>query len=188
MQIEISWLLQKPTDLDLHCLQMQDISGLSRTRVRIFLGEGNSSVYLQNVFLGKNNEKQISCCHFSWSCVHSYRWGGIHIIFFLFLYKYIWCGYSLEVPPRGTSNEYQQHMFSWRNKKDISIFWMKKALYLLLCVLVLYLWFLQFFMYFQLGPWGLWMLKGSCIEIWSHRISCCVIRQDRKILQPHRSH
>ena len=32
MQIQISWLLQKPTDLDLHCLQKQDISGLSRTR------------------------------------------------------------------------------------------------------------------------------------------------------------
>ena len=26
---------QKPTDLDLHCLQRQDISGFSRTRVRI---------------------------------------------------------------------------------------------------------------------------------------------------------
>ena len=25
---------QKPTDLDLHCLQRQDISGLSRTRVK----------------------------------------------------------------------------------------------------------------------------------------------------------
>ena len=33
MQIQISWLLQKPTDLDLHCLQRQDISGFSRTRV-----------------------------------------------------------------------------------------------------------------------------------------------------------
>ena len=32
MQIQISWL-QKPTDLDLHCLQRQDISGFSRTRV-----------------------------------------------------------------------------------------------------------------------------------------------------------
>ena len=30
MQIQISWLLQKPTDLDLHCLQRQGISGLSR--------------------------------------------------------------------------------------------------------------------------------------------------------------
>ena len=27
VQIQISWLLQKPTDLDLHCLQRQDISG-----------------------------------------------------------------------------------------------------------------------------------------------------------------
>ena len=33
MQIQISWLLQKPTDLDLHCLQRQDLSGFSRTRV-----------------------------------------------------------------------------------------------------------------------------------------------------------
>ena len=35
VQIQISWLLQKPTDLDLHCLQRQGISGLSRTRVKI---------------------------------------------------------------------------------------------------------------------------------------------------------
>ena len=32
MQIQIRWL-QKPTDLDLHCLQRQGISGISRTRV-----------------------------------------------------------------------------------------------------------------------------------------------------------
>ena len=35
MQIQISWLLQKPTDLDLHCLQRQSISGFSRTRVKL---------------------------------------------------------------------------------------------------------------------------------------------------------
>ena len=34
MQIQIRWLLQKPTDLDLHCLQRQGISGFSRTRVK----------------------------------------------------------------------------------------------------------------------------------------------------------
>ena len=34
MQIQISWLLQKPTDLDLHCLQRQGISGFSRSRVK----------------------------------------------------------------------------------------------------------------------------------------------------------
>ena len=35
VQIQISWLLKKPTDLDLHCLQRQGISGFSRTRVNI---------------------------------------------------------------------------------------------------------------------------------------------------------
>ena len=34
---------------------------------------------------------------------------------------------------RGASNEYPQHMFSWRNKKDFSIFQKKKVPYLLLC-------------------------------------------------------
>ena len=47
---------------------------------------------------------------------------GIQIIFFLFLHEHICCGYSLEVPPWGTSNEYHHHMFSWRNKKNISTF------------------------------------------------------------------
>ena len=46
-------------------------------------------------------------------------------IFFLFLHKSICCGYSLEVPQWGTSNEYLQHMFSWRNKKNINTFWLK---------------------------------------------------------------
>ena len=36
----------------------------------------------------------------------------------------------------GASNEYPQHMFSWINKKDISIFRMKKAPYLLLCLIL----------------------------------------------------
>ena len=39
-------------------------------------------------------------------------------IFLNFLQKHrLW--YSLEVPQWGTSNEYQQHMFCWRNKKNI---------------------------------------------------------------------
>ena len=33
VQIQISWLLQKPTDLDLHCLQRQGISRFSRIRI-----------------------------------------------------------------------------------------------------------------------------------------------------------
>ena len=37
---------------------------------------------------------------------------------FLFLNESISCGYSLEVPHGGTSNEHPQHMFSLRNKKN----------------------------------------------------------------------
>ena len=33
VQIQISWLLQKPTDLDLHCLQRQSLYRFRRTRV-----------------------------------------------------------------------------------------------------------------------------------------------------------
>ena len=38
-------------------------------------------------------------------------------IFFIFLLKNIDCGYSLEPPRRGGSNEYQQSMFLSRDKK-----------------------------------------------------------------------
>ena len=34
MLIQISWLLQKPNDLDLHCLQRPGISGFNGTRVK----------------------------------------------------------------------------------------------------------------------------------------------------------
>ena len=57
----------------------------------------------------------------------------IYIIFSLFLSENICCGYSLEAPHRGASNEYPQHMFLCRNKKNISIFRMKKTPDLLLC-------------------------------------------------------
>ena len=40
-------------------------------------------------------------------------------IIFLFLLENICCGYSLEVPQQGTSNEYPQQTFLWRNKKNI---------------------------------------------------------------------
>ena len=41
-----------------------------------------------------------------------------NLIFFLFLLKNITCGYSLEPPRRGGSNEYPQPMFLSRNKKN----------------------------------------------------------------------
>ena len=48
-------------------------------------------------------------------------------MFFLFLHKNICYGYSLEGPQRGASNEYPQHMFLWRNKKNIIVFLLKKV-------------------------------------------------------------
>ena len=50
------------------------------------------------------------------------------IFFFLFLNEKICCGYSLEAPYDGTCKEYPQHMFSWRNKKNIKFFTEKSAL------------------------------------------------------------
>ena len=41
------------------------------------------------------------------------------MIFFLFLHENICCGYSLEAPQWGGSNECPQHIFLWRNKKNI---------------------------------------------------------------------
>ena len=43
------------------------------------------------------------------------------LIFYLFLYENICCGYSSEAPHRGTSNEYPQPIFSRRNKKILVI-------------------------------------------------------------------
>ena len=43
----------------------------------------------------------------------------VYIIFFLFLLKNIDCGYSLEPPRRGGSNEYPQSMF-WAEIRKIS--------------------------------------------------------------------
>ena len=41
-----------------------------------------------------------------------YNWGSQgYTLFFLFLLKNIDCGYSLEPPRRGGSNEYPQFMF-----------------------------------------------------------------------------
>ena len=41
------------------------------------------------------------------------------VLIVIFLHKniHVGCGYSLEMPPYGTSNEYQQCMFSWRRKR-----------------------------------------------------------------------
>ena len=53
--------------------------------------------------------------------------GYPHDIFLISEQKHmLW--YSLEAPRWGASNEYPQNMFSFKNKKDISIFGWKKCL------------------------------------------------------------
>ena len=46
---QLAWLLKKPTDLDLHCLERQDISGFSRTRVNPGPVEPGYALLLQTV-------------------------------------------------------------------------------------------------------------------------------------------
>ena len=58
MQIQISWLLQKPTDLDLHCLQRQDISGFSRTRVNTFVTANEVGRFHWTMAEGRENLKE----------------------------------------------------------------------------------------------------------------------------------
>ena len=57
VQIQISWLLQKPTDLDLHCLQKQGISGFSMTRVKC-LGKAHLLSTYNICFHGKKRKKE----------------------------------------------------------------------------------------------------------------------------------
>ena len=69
----------------------------------------------------------------TWKMVNFFGWNivpdkkGIYKCIFLFLHRNIYCGYWLEVLCWGTSNEYQQHMFLWRNKKFNSSFQLKKT-------------------------------------------------------------
>ena len=54
--------------------------------------------------------------------------GGFPVNIFLISPQKHMLWYSLEAPHRGASNEYPQHMFSWRNKKNINTFGLKIAL------------------------------------------------------------
>ena len=57
-----------------------------------------------------------------WKNMKNILWKSIDIhilIVFILLYENVCCGYSLEAPRRGASNEYQQHMLSWRYKKSV---------------------------------------------------------------------
>ena len=70
-----------------------------------------------------------------WTAKAPWIRGGIHTLFFLFLHENTYCGYSLEVPQQGASNEYPQHMFSYRIKTILVLFGRNKAPYLMLWTL-----------------------------------------------------
>ena len=52
---------------------------------------------------------------------------GYKIKIFLISSQKHMVGCSLEMPHQGASNEYPQHMFSWRNKKKYEYFWIEIA-------------------------------------------------------------
>ena len=77
---------------------------------------------------------------FFYVCIYiAWDKSGYHDVFrqyfFLFLLESICCGYSWEASQWGTSNEYLQCMFLWRNQENVSTFWLKcflsGALYLM---------------------------------------------------------
>ena len=47
---------------------------------------------------------------------------SIYCIYYFYFCKKYMLWYSLETPHRGASNKYLHSMFLWRNKKNISIF------------------------------------------------------------------
>ena len=76
MQIKISWHLQKPLDLDLHCLQMQDISRFGRTNVNIIIllfPENRLGHFMQFVSLGDNLHEMSKPVF----------WNGVYVIVFM---------------------------------------------------------------------------------------------------------
>ena len=74
MQIQISWLLKKSTDLDLHCLQRQGISGFSRTRVNFI------PMIHKNDSLSIEETKVLACRFVSLRCNCFIANRGGHII------------------------------------------------------------------------------------------------------------
>ena len=60
-----SWLLKKPTDLDLHCLQRQDISWFSNKRVKRINSARFSTFLNQQLLIVHLFFKENICCEYS---------------------------------------------------------------------------------------------------------------------------
>ena len=91
------------------------------------------------------------------------------LIFFTFLHENIPCGYSLEVPHWGASNEYPQDMFSWQNKRSIfliaplsGVMWMKAC-----SLIIIFYWAWEF--YFSLQNCNCPILHAVNLQWLEHR-------------------
>ena len=75
MQIQISPLLKKPTDLDLHCLQKQDISGFSRTRFNLRQPDSLAVLYIihMNCILMSLEQLQKVMLQINWNLLLIFR-------------------------------------------------------------------------------------------------------------------
>ena len=104
VQIQISWL-QKPTDLNLHCLLRQGISGFSRTRIKLStLDKLLFRVFTIHMRVSDENLLAETCYMFSGPenllIVPDKRRFPINFFFFLISTTFI-C------------------VFTWRNKKNM---------------------------------------------------------------------
>ena len=101
---------------------------------------GASNEYPQHMFTLRNKKNNMDfpsylelCWDIFWLSIKSYgrslnshsSWLDVFffspkvLIFFLLLHENICCGYSLKALRWSASNEYPEHMFCWRNKKNI---------------------------------------------------------------------
>ena len=155
VQIQISWL-QKPTDLGLHCLQRQGISGFSKKRAKGWVIEMDCLFFfLQANSISRSNAADFlsreDICSLLFSSleyklpkvitkIYLYNFDPFNPHFYivkLVVYRDIHyflistktdCGYLLEPPRRGGTYENPQSVLS-RNMKNIRIFIRKLSVF-----------------------------------------------------------
>ena len=69
---------------------------------------GGSNEYPQSMFLSRNKKNNVYPCKPQFCYINIFHISALNID----------CGYSIEPPRRGGSNEYPQSMFLSRNKKN----------------------------------------------------------------------
>ena len=147
VQIQISWLLKKPTDLDLHCLPLSMWTFTNNLDLVIWLAENWKWVWHVNLFsmarvkylshsirkrtFGDVHTVVTKTCLYNFDALKPHFYIPVvkqgfqgFALFFLFLLKNIDCEYSLELPQWGCSKEYPQSMF-WAEIWKISEFYTK---------------------------------------------------------------